>query len=65
MTADPAIEWLEDEFTDTWTTWDFLDKTRPGTSVIKPMIQLRSPMDAGKPMTVTAADYTDPERRWL
>jgi hypothetical protein len=42
-----------------------LDVKAPGPAVIKPMIQLRSIMDAGTPMTVTAADYADPERWWL
>ena len=41
------------------------DVTAPGPAVIKPMIQLRSIMDPGTPMTVTAADYADPERWWL
>ncbi len=36
-----------------------------GPAVIRPMIQLRSIMDAGTPMTVTASDYADPERWWL
>jgi hypothetical protein len=65
MTSPPVLDWLEDQFTGLWTTWGFLDKRTPGTSVIKPMIQLRSIMDAGQPMTVTSADYADPERWWL
>ncbi len=63
MTAAPAIEWLEDEFTGKQETCDFL--TAPGPAVIKPMIQLRSVMDGGKAMTINQADYADPERWWL
>jgi hypothetical protein len=65
MTSTPALEWLEDQFTDLSTTWGFPDTKTPGTAVIKPMIQLRSVMDAGKPMTVTSADYAGPQRWWL
>jgi hypothetical protein len=32
---------------------------------VYPMIKLKSLMDAGEPMRVTAADYGDPLRRWL
>jgi len=36
-----------------------------GPSVIRPMIQLISLMDAGAPMRVRQADYNDPGRWWL
>jgi hypothetical protein len=65
MTSTPAIEWLDDEFTNSWTTWSFLSTHVSGPAVIKPMVQFRSVMDAGKPMTVTASDYADPQRWWL
>ena len=65
MTANPAIGWLEDQFSDLWTTWELPGKNTPGTAVIKPMIQLRSVMDPGTPMHVSAHDYDDPERWWL
>ena len=65
MTSTLAIKWLEDQFTGLRTTWGLPDIKAPGTSVIKPMIQLRSVMDAGQPMTVTSADYADPQRWWL
>ena len=53
MTSTPALEWLDDEFTDLWTTEQFLDKHTPGPLAINPMIELRSVMDAGEPMTIT------------
>jgi len=36
-----------------------------GPSVIQPIIQLKSLMDAGAPMQIRQADYSDPERWWL
>ena len=42
-----------------------LDEHWHGPSVVRPMIQLRSLLDGGKAMTVTQADYHDPDRWWL
>jgi hypothetical protein len=65
MTTTFALEWLDGEFTDLWTTGQFADKDTPGPLAISPMIELRSVMDAGEPMTTTQADYKDPDRWWL
>ena len=62
MTSTPAIEWIEDDFTGKWETCEFL--TTPGPAVIKPMIQLRSVMEPGEAMTISQADYHDPDRWW-
>jgi hypothetical protein len=64
MTSTLTLEGLDDHLTEPRTIC-VRDASTPGPAVIKPMIQLRSIMDAGTPMTVTAADYADPERWWL
>jgi hypothetical protein len=64
MTSTLTRDWLNDHRADRCPIC-VLDAKAPGPAVIKPMIQLRSIMDAGTPMTVTAADYADPERWWL
>jgi hypothetical protein len=64
MTSTLTPDWIDDHVTDQRSI-RVLDAKAPGPAVIKPMIQLRWIMDAGTPMTVTAADYADPERWWL
>jgi hypothetical protein len=64
MTSTLTRAGIEAHITDQWTIQVF-DAKAPGPAVIKPMIQLRSIMDAGTPMRVTLADYADPERWWL
>ena len=64
MTSTPALDWLDAEFAG-HSLIDVRDTGEPGPAVIKPMIQLRSVMDGGTPMTVTSSDYADPERWWL
>jgi hypothetical protein len=58
--VNPAVEWLEAMF-DLWPR----EAIDPGSSHIGPMIQLKSDMEACKPMHVGLADYKDPERVWL
>ena len=42
-----------------------LDERWHGPAVVRPMIQLRSLLDGGTAMTITQADYHDPDRWWL
>jgi hypothetical protein len=65
MTSTAALDWLDDAFTELWATGDYLATDTPGPVSINPMIELRSVMDAGEPMTITQADYQDPGRWWL
>ena len=72
MTTGLAAEWLEADFEKTMKRFrrDF-GGTAPsnpkwhGPSYLRPMIQLRSLLDAGKAMRASSADYADPERWWL
>jgi hypothetical protein len=64
MTSTPTLERRHDHLTGQCVIHVAGTKA-PGPAVIKPMIQLRSVMDPGQPMTVTSADYADPERWWL
>ena len=72
MTSTPALEWLQAEFEQVTRNrrWKSPDRHcdqywHGGPSAIRPMIQLLPITDAGEPMTVTYADYANPERWWL
>jgi hypothetical protein len=72
VTTSPAAEWLEVDFDKTMKRFrrDFggtapNSSTWHGPSYLRPMIQLRSLLDGGTAMRVSAADYADPERWWL
>jgi hypothetical protein len=66
----PALDWLDADFEHGLRRYQ--RKLTEGTghhwrgpAVIRPMIQLRSPLERCEPMRVTYADYYDPERWWL
>ncbi len=71
MNAPPAIEWLDADFEEGLQRYQgklrhgALDREWHGPVAVRPMIQLRSPLDRCAPMRVTYADYYDPERWWL
>ena len=71
MTSPTALQWLCEEFVPALHRYQrqaharSLDKHWHGPSVVRPMIQLRSLLDGGKAMTITQADYHDPDRCWL
>jgi hypothetical protein len=72
MTSTPALQWLQAEFEQAAThrRWKSPDRHcdphwHGGPTVIRPMIQLRTITHGGTPMTVTYADYADPDRWWL
>ena len=71
MTSNPATtDWLMSHY-------EYMNRVRQrvtryyrpgewtGPRTIRPIVQLLSVMDAGQPMTVTSADYADPQRWWL
>ncbi len=70
MNGQPAIDWLTADFEEGLQRCKRkrrhgdLDHWH-GPVVIRPMIQLRSPLARCEPMRVTYADYYDPERWWL
>jgi hypothetical protein len=71
MSTRPALQWLCEEFEPALRRYQrhvrarSLDEHWHGPSVVRPMIQLRSLLDGGKAMTITQADYRDPDRWWL
>jgi hypothetical protein len=71
MTSPAALQWLCEEFEPALRRYQrqvrarSLDENWHGPSVVRPMIQLRSLHDCGKAMTISQADYHDPDRRWL
>lgn len=71
MTSPTAPQWLFEEFEPALRRYQrhvrarSIDEHWHGPSVVRPMIQLRSLLDGGKAMTITQADYRDPDRWWL
>ena len=71
MTPPAALQWLGEEFepalrrSQRHARARSLDERWHGPAVVRPMIQLRSLLDGGKAMTITQADYHDPDRCWL
>ena len=71
MTNTPAADCLQARFDQVIEThrrgFGFVrhDPQWHGPSAVRPMIEFLSVMDAGEPMSVTPADYHDPERWWL
>jgi hypothetical protein len=61
-----AVKWLEADFD--WTRRHWLKmrlEDRLGVANVRAMAELLSVMDAGEPMRICRADYTDRERWWL
>ena len=71
MTANPAIDWLDAQFhrhTHGRTSRYRYAPGHPkwhGPDQIRPMIELLSVMDAGRPMRIIPRDYDDPGRLLL
>jgi hypothetical protein len=66
----PTLEWLEADFEQGLQRYQRklargTDHHWRGPVAVRPMIQLRSPLDRCAPMRVTQADYHDPDRWWL
>jgi hypothetical protein len=71
MTANPATDWLEDQFEQIVKRYRGSFRQAPdhrkwtGPAEIRPMIEFLSVMDAGRPMHVTSRDYDDSDRLLL
>ena len=67
----PAVQWLETQFTARWYTQAFWDgELTPGPYSVRPMIELIDQItdaadDDHGPMVISGTDYSDPERWWL
>lgn len=67
----PAIEWLEAEFTYQWATLAFRNSDLvPGPECRRPMVQIIDQLESCEtdcygPMYVDRSDYDDPLRWWL
>jgi hypothetical protein len=71
MTSPAALDWLRADFEQGLQRYQrklrrgALDREWRGPLAVRPMIQIRSPLDRCAPMRVTEADYHDPDRWWL
>ena len=67
----PAVAWLEAQFTYRWATLAYLDDNNPipGPDCIRPMAELIDPLadcqDPDASMDIRRSDYDDPGRWWL
>ena len=68
----PAVAWLEAQFTYRWATLAYLDDNNPipGPYAIRPMAELIDPLadcleDPDASMDIRQSDYDDPGRWWL
>ena len=68
----PAVAWLDAQFTYRWATLAYLDVNNPipGPDCIRPMAELIDPLtdaleDPDASMDIRHSDYRDPGRWWL
>ncbi len=65
----PAAEWLIGEYDATDNPFRDLDDAHGGVLwrgiYVQPIFTLKSAMDGGKQMRISARDYADPDRRFL
>ena len=68
----PAVAWLEAQFTYRWVNWGYLNchDPIPGPDCIRPMAELIDPLadcleDPDASMDIRRSDYDDPGRWWL
>jgi hypothetical protein len=65
----PAADWLLAEYDDTDNPFENLPGDNSGTLwrgvYVQPIFTLKSVLDAGKEMRISARDYADPGRRLL
>ena len=68
----PAVAWLEAQFTYRWINWAYLDHHNPipGPDCIRPMAELIDQHtdcleDPDASMDIRRSDYDDPGRWWL
>jgi hypothetical protein len=68
----PAVAWLDAQFTSRWATLAYLDDNNPipGPDCIRPMAELIDPLtdaleDPDASMDIRHSDYRDPGRWWL
>ena len=70
-TRNPAVAWLDAQFTYRWATLAYLDDDSvPGPHCIRPMAELIDQLadcleDPDASMEVRRSDYNDPGRWWL
>ena len=71
-TRNPAVAWLEAQFTYRWATLAYLDDNDPipGPYCIRPMAELIDQLadcleDPANSMDIRRSDYNDPARWWL
>ena len=71
-TRNPAVAWLDAQFTYRWINWAYLDHDNPipGPDCIRPMAELIDPLadcleDPDASMDIRRSDYDDPGRWWL
>jgi len=71
-TRNPAVAWLEAQFTYRWATMAYLDDNKPipGPYAIRPMAELIDQLadaleDPDASMDIRRSDYDDPGRWWL
>jgi hypothetical protein len=71
MTSPAVLDWLRADFEQGLQRYQqklrqgAMDREWRGPLAVRPMIQIRSPLDRCAPMRVTQADYHDPDRWWL
>ena len=68
----PAVAWLDAQFTYRWATLAYLDDNNPipGPDCIRPMAELIDPLadcleDPDASMDIRRSDHDDPGRWWL
>ncbi len=70
--SNPAVAWLDAQFTYRWINWGYLNchDPIPGPDCIRPMAELIDPLadaleDPDAAMHIREWDYDDPGRWWL